>query len=285
MEPLGKDLIRAREKQNLTLRQAADFTRISLRHLQNLEEARYSELPGGMYNRAFLRTYCEYLGLEPKEILGRYDAETIPQHEKSTKSKTKVQPPSVPAKSHALLVWAVMLCVSVAGLYFSRRWIFRIFSPYFSPPASIETPRLPATVNVQPVPLSPPVSQPAVPASSEVEKTPPPPEQPEQSAPAAAQATSTPLPSSVIRIEVQVVQKCWVSVQGDGSTVLSKLLEPGDDQSFDANERFYIVLGNAGGIRLKINGKPAKPLGKPGEVARVLINQHNLEDFVEKATH
>jgi len=88
----------------------------------------------------------------------------------------------------------------------------------------------------------------------------------------------------MIRIEFQVVQKCWVSVKGDGNTVFSKLLEPGDDKSFDANERFYIILGNAGGVRLKINGKQSKPLGKPGEVVRVLINEQNIADLMEKAT-
>ena len=80
------------------------------------------------------------------------------------------------------------------------------------------------------------------------------------------------------------MQKCWVSVKGDGNTVLSRLLEPGEDKSFDANERFYIILGNAGGVRLKINGKQSKPLGKPGEVVRVLINEQNIADLVEKAT-
>jgi hypothetical protein len=59
-------------------------------------------------------------------------------------------------------------------------------------------------------------------------------------------------------------------------------LQPGEVQSFDAAEKFQIVLGNAGGVRLKINGKPAKPLGKPGEVLKVLINEQNLQDILDK---
>jgi hypothetical protein len=73
-------------------------------------------------------------------------------------------------------------------------------------------------------------------------------------------------------------------VNSDGNRVLNRLLEPGDDQFFDATQRFYLILGNAGGIRLKINGKPAKSLGKSGDVVRLIINEQNLNDLLEKNT-
>lgn len=91
-------------------------------------------------------------------------------------------------------------------------------------------------------------------------------------------------PPGTIRLEFEVLQECWVSVNRDGSRVLVKILEPGDDQSFSATEQFYLVLGNAGGVRLKINGKQVKPLGKRGEVVRVLINGQNIKDLVEKTS-
>ena len=77
MESLSIELRSARERKNISLRQIADDTRISLRHLQNLEEGRYSELPGGMYNRAFLRAYCEYVGLDFNKMRDRYEAESL----------------------------------------------------------------------------------------------------------------------------------------------------------------------------------------------------------------
>jgi RodZ C-terminal domain len=58
--------------------------------------------------------------------------------------------------------------------------------------------------------------------------------------------------------------------------VLVKLLEPGEDLSFDAVEKFYVILGNAGGVRLKINGKRAKPPGNSGEVVKMMINTENV---------
>lgn len=75
-----------------------------------------------------------------------------------------------------------------------------------------------------------------------------------------------------------------MSLDRDGNRILEKKLEPGDTRSFSATEKFYMVLGNAGGVRLKINGKPARPLGKSGAVVRVLINEQTIKDLVEKAT-
>ena len=62
--------------------------------------------------------------------------------------------------------------------------------------------------------------------------------------------------------------------------VLVKMLEPGDDLSFDAAESFYVILGNAGGVRLKINGKRAKPPGNAGEVVKMMINTENVSDLL-----
>jgi hypothetical protein len=61
-------------------------------------------------------------------------------------------------------------------------------------------------------------------------------------------------------------------------------MEPGEVQLLVAAENFRIVLGNAGGVHLKINGRPAKPLGKPGEVVKVLIDGKNLQNFLDQAT-
>jgi cytoskeleton protein RodZ len=83
-------------------------------------------------------------------------------------------------------------------------------------------------------------------------------------------------------LNLQITQRCWVSVTSDGNRVLVKLLEPGDAQTFDALESLYLILGNAGGVRASINGKPAKPFGKDGEVVRVSINVQNVNELLEQ---
>lgn len=250
-------------------------TRISLRHFQSLEEGRYSDLPGGMYNRAFLRAYCDYVGIDPGEGLARYEVETASTGEKPTRAKPKIPQVDSAFKPHPLVVWSVMLVISVTGLYFSRKWIASIFSPYFSHPSA---PKIVAD--------STPDSTPVSPTKGTATETPPilpPPSATSESA-GQLQSSVPPLPPGTIRLEFEVLQECWMSLDRDGNRILEKKLEPGDTRSFSATEKFYMVLGNAGGVRLKINGKPARPLGKSGAVVRVLINEQTIKDLVEKAT-
>jgi hypothetical protein len=83
---------------------------------------------------------------------------------------------------------------------------------------------------------------------------------------------------------VEVTEECWISIDSDGQTTVRRILAPGEEQTFGASEQFAITVGNAGGIRLKINGKPARRLGKSGDVVKVLINDRNLQDFIDKTS-
>lgn len=269
---IGADLKAARLSKQITLQQVAQDTHISLRHFQNIEEGQFGELPGGMYNRAFLRRYAEYLGLEPEVYVKRYEKESAPQGEKIVKAKARsTDLPTQPLRVPAVLVWSVMLMASVAGLYFSRHWIAAVFSPYFAhPPVA----RLTETKPAPPAAASniiPPTTA-ARPPSTLVTAEP---------------AISQPAPGyppGTLHLEMHAVDPCWISVSGDGKRQLEKLLQPGEDHSFDAMERFEIVFGNAGGVNLKINGKPARPLGKSGEVLKLLINAQNIADLLQKVS-
>jgi hypothetical protein len=103
------------------------------------------------------------------------------------------------------------------------------------------------------------------------------------SAPATPQSEPT-IDAKVLQLEIKATQKCWISIHRDGNPVFQKTMQPGEIQSFRAMEKFLLIIGNAGGIQLKINGKPAKPLGKLGEVVNVKIDWKNLQDFLDQAS-
>ncbi len=279
---LGVDLRAARENKNLTLNQISEETHISLRHLQSLEEGKYSNLPGGMYNRAFLRSYCTYLELDPAGFLARYEVEVGAHAEKPVKSKQRS--PAVvsqPKRIPPLLIWSVMLLGSITGLYFSRGWIAQVFSPYFSQPPIT---RLPAAMPAPtPSPDKPKDAQavPSTPPAGDVTTEPPPAESSAKEPAAAAAATDEP-PPGTIRLNFEVTGACWMSLKSDGTSVYSDTLQPGTSPSFDAKDHFEMVLGNAGAVKLKINGKQAKPLGSPGAVVKIVINAANIPDLLEK---
>jgi cytoskeleton protein RodZ len=278
-----------REKQNISLSQVSADTRISLRHLESLEEGRYSDLPGGMYNRAFLRAYAERLSLDSKEILRRYAEEMLlPQAEKLLKSKVQIPPKNKRTlKLNPVIIWGFMLLFSVTGLFFSRQWISSIFSPYFSlAETTNERLNLPAQETISSesktsVQIASTPTEPLTQSGSEAST----PLSPNQVTVIAGSGELKPgLPDSFpsLSLEITATQECWISIEPDGNLAVRKLLEPGEVQSLNAAERFLIRVGNAGGVTLKINGKPAKPLGKAGEVIEVLINKNNLPDLLDQ---
>lgn len=75
MTGLGSWLIEAREARGLTLEDAERDTRISRRYLQALEEEQFTVIPAPVYARGFLRSYSQYLGLDPQEAMARYPRE------------------------------------------------------------------------------------------------------------------------------------------------------------------------------------------------------------------
>jgi cytoskeleton protein RodZ len=280
MESLGNDLRLVREQKKLTLEQIAADTRIGAHYLRCLEEARYGDLPGGIYNRAFLRTYCDYLGMDSQAALERLEAELTPPAEKPARSKVRLPQTPSASRSHALLVWSVMLLISVTGLYFSRNWITSVFSPYFSRP-SIElvvSPTAPAAP--VPSPLTTEDAAPAIQLDVAVAPQESPSEPPESILGNPLSQTPSPAPAA-LRIELEALEACWLSVNTDGVHATSILLQPGNDQSFNASDHVYIILGNAGGVRVKVNGKLTRPLGKSGEVVKLLINKQNLNDLIQ----
>ncbi|MEC9453532.1 MAG: helix-turn-helix transcriptional regulator, partial [Pseudomonadota bacterium] len=70
------DLRRARMTAGYELADIATALRIRLLHLEALEEGRFEDLPGSAYAAGFLRSYCEFLGLQSNEMVERLKRET-----------------------------------------------------------------------------------------------------------------------------------------------------------------------------------------------------------------
>lgn len=75
MGELGSLLTRAREARGLTLEDAERDTRISRRYLAALEAEQFEVIPAPVYARGFLRSYSQYLGLDPQEMLAMFPRE------------------------------------------------------------------------------------------------------------------------------------------------------------------------------------------------------------------
>ena len=74
MTNLGASFKKARESRGVSLDQIAAETRISSRFLLAIENEEFHLLPGGIFNRGFVRAYCAFLGIEDESMVADFDA-------------------------------------------------------------------------------------------------------------------------------------------------------------------------------------------------------------------
>lgn len=92
----GSMIRRAREARGISLRQIAAVTKISVAVLEALERNDISRLPGGIFSRAFVRSYAVEVGLDPERTVCEF-LEQFP-HESVTAGS-----PHVPQEDHAAI--------------------------------------------------------------------------------------------------------------------------------------------------------------------------------------
>ena len=69
---IGEQLRQAREGRGIPLREISDQTRISMHYLEAIESNDYKRLPGGIFNRSFIRAYAKFVGVDEHGALEDY---------------------------------------------------------------------------------------------------------------------------------------------------------------------------------------------------------------------
>jgi cytoskeleton protein RodZ len=101
------------------------------------------------------------------------------------------------------------------------------------------------------------------------------------SAPLAQDAVVTTSDGLVLTMTAQ--QECWVEVRADGTTVVNRVLAEGESQTLEARGEIVLSVGNAGGLSIRLNDRPALPLGRSGEVRKnIVITRKNLPSLVDR---
>lgn len=72
MSSFGETLRRERELRQITLREISEATKINLRYLEALERNDFRHLPGGVFNKGFIRAYSQYIGVDPEAMVNAY---------------------------------------------------------------------------------------------------------------------------------------------------------------------------------------------------------------------
>jgi hypothetical protein len=79
MASFGETLKRERELREISLRQIAEATKIAIRYLEALEANQFDVLPGGLFNKGFIRAYSRFIGIDGEAMVNTYLQEAGPQ--------------------------------------------------------------------------------------------------------------------------------------------------------------------------------------------------------------
>jgi cytoskeleton protein RodZ len=263
MTNFGASFKKAREFRGVTLDQIAKETRISTRFLAAIENEEFHLLPGGVFNRGFIRTFAERVGLDPDEALADYERLVSAGEPNDVQSSTHTA--SSRRERHLYPAAVAVLALAIGIFYFVMRenQPVQTATPISKPAPQIQQP--------PPTPVAAPETTPDATPVAVAEQTPPP----------TVVSAPAPAPSQALTLDIEAHEKTWIKVTSDGNSVLAgEVLEPGMTRKFTAENSLYISVGNAAGLTLKINDKVLKPLGKSGQVRSVTITPATLNDFI-----
>ena len=121
MASFGEELRRQRELRSVSLREISDATKINIRFLEALEENDFKHLPGGQFNKGFIRAYARHIGVDGEDMVNAYILELRRQEEDAPAARASNPRPRLdPADKRALIalgVLAVLLVLVVAGIW------------------------------------------------------------------------------------------------------------------------------------------------------------------------
>ena len=151
MSSFGELLKRERELRQISLREVAEATKINHRYLEALERNDFRHLPGGVFNKGFVRAYAQYIGVDPEDMTNAYlleernqagDAEARPQGD-VLRGRRPVETPAVDAESisrgrQRVVVVGLGAIIVVAVVVLVVVWLVRGFGgqavPVTEPP-------------------------------------------------------------------------------------------------------------------------------------------------------
>lgn len=138
MGSFGENLRREREMRGVTLEEMAESTKISTRLLRALEQEHFSDLPGGVFTRSFIRHYADYLGLDSEHVLAEYRQVAQPQNEYDlNRLPTGTSFSTKPGSRGSAIPW-VVAAILLGGGYATYRYAHRPIEA--SPPLVVAPP-------------------------------------------------------------------------------------------------------------------------------------------------
>jgi Helix-turn-helix domain/Domain of unknown function (DUF4115) len=249
----GEILRRERELREVTLNEVTLATRIPLRLLEAFEQEQWDKLPGGFFDRGFIRSIARYLGLGEEQLLAEYDAARGPIPAKAPESRANFIPrPSKPlVAAVALATVLVVVAVFAGGVHQWRK--FSAGRAAAAAPSPTGRPPMDAPPVLPNLILEPGALPLAV-------------------LPAADAVISGPL---VLAVSTSAATR--IRISGDGKVLLDRKLSAGETRHFSAGQNFEVRAANSSAVLLELNGQAMRPLGAGRASGTMMLTQKDLK--------
>jgi len=288
----------------LTLREMSERVRVSVSMLQTLEEGNYERIGTDLLIRSFIRNYCTPLGIDSEPLLEKYASEirAYDQQDESIQRYGRWSK-AIRKKSRIGMFSVLFLGIAILGVVYGGVWLWKSKeysdTSQFLRKSGYSQQDLPSDLPDKTGQGSGsdakrdvmPEADKGVRSASEssaykAEK----PQtvavtaKPQEAAPAGLPVVGTrpgdilpdsgekPVTAAQVagkhRFSVEASQKTWIQVTMDDKSAQDVMLEPGDRREWEAGNTMKIVVGNAGGIRMKWDGRPVEIPAKSGSVIR-----------------
>lgn len=281
---LGAFLRTRREKMQLSQEQIAQKIHLRRFVIDAIENEAWDRLPPPVFVRGFVRSYARTLELDEKKALELYRL-TAPPEKDTLKTMALLRPTHRGRTLIILGALVIVLCV----FYF---WHLKSSTGDREHPVAAERAaplqRAEGVPPIGPEPLeadAPAAEKPMAPEKRVQEETRPDMEgtgtaeevaaseervqEEEPPAPAPVPPVEAPSPWLVLKGEVK--ETTWVSIRVDGGEPREFMFQPGEKPQWKAREGFEIIIGNAAGLDLDLDGKTLDNLGRPGQVVRLRL--------------
>jgi cytoskeleton protein RodZ len=258
----GARLKRERELRGVSRDEICTATRIGTRFLDALENEQWGILPGGIFNRGFVRAVARFLGLDEDDLLAEYD---LAMSEQNSQVEPAVSPPlpQGPARARAgrfILPATLGVIVLLGTGWLGLRWHYKSLRQ-----ATEERNRV--------LPGVPVAGQPHGTVSSPSEEN------------VTGATSATPAPSARpsatetrgLELKIEAGKETSLSISADGSKVFEGSMIAGQSRTFTAQNAIDISAKDAGALLLELNGQTLAPLGPPGQPGNVTLTHNDLK--------
>jgi len=271
VESFGARLKREREQRKITLDDVSVSTKIGTRFLLALEEEHFDQLPGGIFNKGFVKAYARHLGINEDQAVADYVAASrasLPEIMPEENHELAVLAGQVPETGSGTdrIPWGMFAIGLLIVAFGFAVWGFHSREKSGKPNVAVPPP-----VNVKSSVATPHnVAQnlPAKPAAPEMGGA-----SALSSAPPAAPVSTTPAGSpdstsnpGAFLVQIKAREDSWVAISADGKEIMQNTLSASQQKSIGAREEIIIKTGNAGALDISFNGKKLPSQGAYNEV-------------------